>query len=312
MSPCVALITEPDHPRLRPDDQHLVAPLAQLGIEAEPVPWGAALDPARHSLAVLRSPWDYFHHAERFLAWCEALPVPLVNPASVVRWNAHKRYLLELQRAGAARISPTVILGAEPAVEGVAALAAHLHGRASDDPLRRLVVKPTVSGGAYGTFVLDPADPGADARLAAAEAAGDVLVQRYERRLVDAGEWSLVFIDGALSHTILKRPRPGDFRVQAEHGGTVAAREPSARLRADAARVLRHVERLQQGAGAGSSAPGAGAKPLAYARVDGFEAADGGLVLVELELIEPELFLRFGGAEALARALAARIVSPRR
>jgi hypothetical protein len=131
----------------------------------------------------------------------------------------------------------------------------------------------------------------ADARRVRAAARGDVLVQRFERRLVDEGEWSLVFIDGEFSHALLKHPRRGDFRVQAEHGGSAAPATASARLVADATRVLR----------------AAATEPPLYARVDGFEALDGGLVLVELELIEPELFLRFGGSEALARAVASRI-----
>lgn len=287
----VALITEPAHPGLRPDDEHLVAPLRALGIDLEPVPWGSALDPARHALALLRTPWDYFHKVDEFLAWCEAVPVPLHNPAPLVRWNAHKRYLLELERRGAARISPTTILQRGASEPRVAELVDALHGKVSDDPLRRLVVKPAVSGGAHETFVLDPAAADADARVASSAARGDVIVQRFERRLVDEGEWSLVFFDGVFSHALVKRPRRGDFRVQVEHGGTAVPAIARPRHVADAARLLRL----------------AAAEPPLYARVDGFEAPDGGFVLVELELIEPELFLRFGGAEALARGIAARI-----
>jgi len=288
----IALITEPAVPGLRPDDALLVAPLAARGITAEALPWGAApADLAGFDLAVLRTPWDYHEHVDAFLAWCEALPVPLLNPPAVVRWNAHKRYLLELERRGLVRLSPTeVLLRGEPH-PSARELAAALHGRASDDPLRRLVVKPAVSGGARGTFVLDPADPAAEARLAAAIRAEDTLVQRYEPRLVADGEWSIVCFAGRPSHALLKRPRRGDFRVQAEHGGEARGAAAHPRHLAAAAALVRAV------------AP----EPLLYARVDGFVAADGELVLVELELIEPELFLRFGGADAFAAALAARI-----
>jgi hypothetical protein len=112
--------------------------------------------------------------------------------------------------------------------ERVAELVDALHGRTSDAPLRRLVLKPAVSGAAHETYVLDPASADADARLARATARGDVIVQRYERRLVDEGEWSLVFVDGVFSHSLLKRPRRGDFRVQVEHGGSAA---PASRRR---------------------------------------------------------------------------------
>ena len=288
----IALITEPAVPGLRPDDALLVAPLAARGIAAEALPWGAApADLAGFDLAVLRTPWDYHEHVDTFLAWCEALPVPLLNPPAIVRWNAHKRYLLELERRGLARVSPTeVLLRGEPHPTA-SELAAALHGRASEDPLRRLVVKPAVSGGARGTFVLDPADPAAEARLTASVRAEDMLVQRYEPRLVADGEWSLVFFDGEPSHALVKRPRRGDFRVQAEHGGAAQAATAHPRHVAGAQRLL------------AALAP----ESLLYARVDGFVAADGELVLVELELIEPELFLRFGGADAFAAALAARI-----
>ncbi len=287
----VALITEPGFPGLRSDDEWLMAPLAARGITAEPVPWGGPAEAlAGFDLAVLRTPWDYHERVDAFLAWCDGVRVPLLNPAATVRWNAHKRYLLELERRGLARISPTeVLLRGEPHPKA-GELAAALHGRASEDPLRRLVVKPAVSGGARGTFVLDPADPSADARLTAAVRVEDMLVQRYESRLVADGEWSLVFFDGAPSHALVKRPRRGDFRVQAEHGGAAEAATAHPRHVASAQRLLAAL----------------GPEPLLYARVDGFVAADGELVLVELELIEPELFLRFGGAEAFAAALARR------
>jgi glutathione synthase/RimK-type ligase-like ATP-grasp enzyme len=288
----IAFVTEPGAPELRDDDRLVLPELAARGLAAEAVPWGAPLDPARHTLAVLRTPWDYTQQLDTFLAWCDAAPVPLLNPAPLVRWNAHKRYLLELERSGAARLSPTVVLQREDAAErpSAADLAHELHGRGSDDPLRRLVVKPAVSAGARGTFVLDPAAPDAEALLDAAVRAADVLVQRYERRLVERGEWSLLFFAGAYSHAVRKRPRAGDFRVQANHGGTLAAAEPPPRLVADARRLVGRV----------------GGPDLLYARVDGFEGADGGFVLVELELIEPELFLRCGGAAAWATALAGR------
>jgi len=299
----VALITEPDHPDLRADDAALVEPLRALGLATVAVPWGLALRPDEHACAILRSPWDYFLHHERFVRWCNACPVPLYNSAATVEWNVHKGYLLELQARGAARISPSVLLPrldsaedmrdssggiAEPSVE---ALREALHREDSDDPLRRLIVKPAVSGGAYGTFVLEPEAEDCDARLSAARSRGDVLVQLYEPRLVQEGEWSLIFIDGQFTHAVHKHPRRGDFRVQENHGGSVAPGRPTEAMVAAAVTLL---ARLPE-------------PPPLYARVDGFEAADGGFVLVELELIEPELFLRFGGARALAEGIARRL-----
>jgi hypothetical protein len=102
---------------------------------------------------------------------------------------------------------------------------------------------------------------------------GDVLVQRFLPEVQGEGEWSFVFFAGEFSHAVLKRPALGDFRVQEELGGSVVAAGPAPSLVRDAERFASHV-------------PG----PWAYARIDGV-VADGKLTLMEIELIEPQLFL---------------------
>jgi glutathione synthase/RimK-type ligase-like ATP-grasp enzyme len=117
------------------------------------------------------------------------------------------------------------------------------------------------------------------------------MVQPFLTELARNGEWSLMFIGGEYSHAVVKRPRAGDFRVQHEHGGTAEARTPPPHVVGTAAGILGRVN-----------------GPLLYARIDGVEI-DGRFVLVELELLEPSLFLgadpnaaeRF--AEAICRAL---------
>ncbi|MEO0660644.1 MAG: hypothetical protein AAFZ87_03825, partial [Planctomycetota bacterium] len=97
-----------------------------------PVPWGRALDPERFDVALVRTPWEYFRAPERFFAWADACTVPLFNPAHVLRWNGHKRYLVELQAAGVARLPATVLVGPDARSERAEPLARALERRHDD------------------------------------------------------------------------------------------------------------------------------------------------------------------------------------
>jgi glutathione synthase/RimK-type ligase-like ATP-grasp enzyme len=282
----IALVTYHGVPRLSADDQLLLAPLAARGISAVAAAWddpGIAWD--SFDALVLRSTWNYHTSLGEFTAWIdriESLGVPVWNPPAVLRWNATKTYLRELAARGV-DIVPTRWVTPE-AHAGLADLLA-------DVGWPDAVVKPAVSASAYETWRVDAAGLTRDdeerfRRIAARP--GGALVQRFVPELARDGEWSLMFLAGQYSHAVLKRPRAGDFRVQREHGGTAVAQMPPTYLVAAAQRVV-------------AAAPG----PLLYARVDGC-AVDGRFVLVELELLEPSLFLAAdGGApERFAAAIA--------
>jgi glutathione synthase/RimK-type ligase-like ATP-grasp enzyme len=155
------------------------------------------------------------------------------------------------------------------------------------------VVKPAISASAYETWRVTALNvaPGEEARFRQLVATGDVMVQPFLPELARHGEWSVMFIGGEFSHAVLKRPRDGDFRVQHEHGGSAELRTLPAHILATARTIL-------------TRAPGR----CLYARVDGVEIG-GTFVLVELELLEPSMFLgaepgvaeRF--ADAIGRAL---------
>ncbi|HRS36853.1 MAG TPA: hypothetical protein P5199_10260, partial [Thermoanaerobaculia bacterium] len=121
----IALVTSAALPALDPDDRPLIPAFAALGARAEPVRWD---DPAAvwtdFAAVLLRSPWDYFHRLDEFLAWCErtAAAVPLFNPPALARWNLDKRYLLALARQGAP-VVPTALCEAGTRTD-LAALAA--------------------------------------------------------------------------------------------------------------------------------------------------------------------------------------------
>lgn len=286
--PRVALATYERAPDLAPDDRPLIPALAALGIRAEAAVWSdRGADWASFSAVVVRSCWDYHLHAVRFLEWLdmlEELGVPVWNQPSLIRWNADKRYLLDLSARGVATIPTTVI----PRGEGAAVPAL-----AAAEGWSRFVLKPAISASGYETYALTlPLDAEARTCVDRVTAIGDALVQPFAPEVPRDGELSLTFIDGAFSHAALKRVRDGEFRVQEKYGGsTVPTTVPPAVVR-QAAQALRALP----------------ANTL-YARVDGIVRGDA-LLLMELELIEPNLLLglKAGAHETLARAIAGRLL----
>ena len=282
----VGLVTYGKFPDLTDDDRPLVAALAALGVEAAPVVWdkpGASWSAYR--ALVLRSVWNYHVTPRAFTDWLMLLErrgIPLWNPRSVVRWNMHKRYLRELEGHGVL-VPPT-----EWVARGDARLLRTVLGeRGWDD----VIVKPAISASATDTWRTTGDVIADDRRFAELSGRRDVLVQPMIPEVVRDGEWSLLYIGGAFSHAMKKRVAAGDFRVQAEHGGTAERATPSAEVIAAGNRIVARI-------------PG----EWIYARVDGVETARG-FMLMELELIEPVLFLAEcpGSVDRLARAIAARL-----
>jgi hypothetical protein len=252
----IALVTCARLPQLTEDDRLLAAALQEGGAEARAVVWAdPTVDWTSFDAIVVRSTWDYHLRIDEFLAWLdqlEACDARVWNPVPLLRWNADKSYLRELD---VPRV-PTAFVHRGGDVRA----AMREHG------WHCAVVKPNVSATAFETFIIDAEQP---CQLATR----DVLVQPFIDEVVRDGEWSLLFFGGVYSHAVLKRARAGDFRVQNDFGGTAEVRDPGAAIVESAARAL------------------AAAPPTLYARVDGVVIA-GVFTLMELELIEPVLFLR--------------------
>jgi glutathione synthase/RimK-type ligase-like ATP-grasp enzyme len=284
----VALVTYAELPGLTDDDRLLAEALTERGADVEAAVWSDhGIDWPSFDAVVVRSCWDYFHRPDEFLRWLsrlEAEGAHVLNPAPLLRWNARKTYLRDLESRGIAVVPTHWLARGE---------ASSLAATRRDAGWSELVIKPAISGSAFDTWRSSPGDEARDdLRLAAMTARGDVLVQPLLDEIASDGEWSLVFVDGVYSHAVLKRTREGDFRVQIEHGGTFAATEPPRDV-------------IDQSAAALRAAP-LDDSPALYARVDGC-VVDGRLMLMELELIEPVLFL--GVSAAAARRLAAAILS---
>lgn len=287
MRPRIALATYERAPSLAPDDQSLVPALAEIGIDAEAVVWSdESVIWETFDGVVIRSCWDYHRRYTQFRDWLDRLDasrLPLWNSLSLVVWNSHKRYLLDLTERGIATI-PTIIVprGHGADVESIVAA----------EGWSRFVLKPTVSASGYETHALRaPFDESSREIVMRVTSLGDSLVQPFAEEVSRDGEFSFVFIDGAFSHAAIKRAAKSEFRVQVEHGGSVEPVDAPAALVEQAAHVLRALPEM----------------PL-YARVDGIARHDA-FLLMELELIEPHLFfaLKPGSAKMFSTALSSRM-----
>jgi glutathione synthase/RimK-type ligase-like ATP-grasp enzyme len=269
MKPC-AFLTLDERGDFVIDDEHAVAPLAALGWEVSTVSWRQTAVPWSHFEAVvIRSTWDYWNDVPAFLAALERIDrqTRLANPLDLVRWNLAKTYMRDLQGKGVGVVPTAWLDGMDPAA--ISAYAAQL---GSHD----LVVKPVVGANGQDAFRISPGDDPRRLREIAARFSGRAcMVQPFRTNVLAEGEYSLFFFSGDYSHAILKVPAAGEFRSQEEHGAEVLSIVPETRLLECGRRALAAV------------AP----TPL-YARVDFVRDAAGDFEVMELELIEPSLYLR--------------------
>lgn len=252
-----------------------------MGIRTVPTPWTEHVDSGvglqGHARVLPLLTWGYHRDHARWLRACaswERDGVALSNPARVLAWNSDKRYLSALAERGVA-IPPTA---------WTERLTQAQIDRAFDETgADELIVKPSVSGGAWKTRRVRRGD-------AVEETSGiDMLVQPYLPTIESEGETSLLYFGGRLSHVVNKRPVAGDFRIQEEFGGQYALlQSPPAGAVALAEQVLAAVD-----------------EPLLYARIDVVPDADGRWLLMEAELIEPDFYLGVDPSQGagFARAL---------
>lgn len=285
----VALVTCAQLPAGDEDGDELLTALSARGVKAEWLAWDDPDVTWNHDLVVVRSTWDYTPRRAEFLAWTRTV-ASLANPAGAIVWNSDKTYLRDLAAAGIP-IVPTQ--WCEP-------------GETTRLPQTgEVVVKPSVGAGSLGAGRFDAADEAAVlAQVARLHAAGrTAMLQPYVQEVDQAGERALIYLDGFYSHAVTKAAMlpPGtvhDVTAQTSHALFVEERisggEPSRDERAVADAVIAEVARRF-------------AEPMLYARVDLLPSADGP-VLLELELVEPSLFLAYsdGAARRFADAIASR------
>jgi glutathione synthase/RimK-type ligase-like ATP-grasp enzyme len=260
----VILVPTPDYyEKWQPAFARKAAALTASGLIVEQRIWTDPGDLSGYDLILPLFAWGYQRDVAAWyglLDRLEAEGLPVVNPVPVLRWNSDKAYLAELAAKGVA-VVPTVEVAALDDV----ALAAARKALSAEE----VVIKPAISGGADGTHRIAPG-----AAIPADALGQRRLVQPMMPGILSDGEFSLFFFAGKFSHAIVKRPASGDFRVQEQFGGRESDWDASAEAQALAAAAL-------------AAAPAA---PV-YARVDMVGDATGKLHIMELELIEPSLFL---------------------
>lgn len=288
----IAIATCAEMPEELTDDAQVERALRHRGVEASRESWDDAADWDAFDAVVIRSTWDYARRREEFLAWADSIGERLHNPPELVRWNSDKRYLADLSAAGIPAIETAFVAAGDP----VPALAGEV------------VVKPSVSAGGRDTGRFGPVHHDqAIALIAAIHAGGRVaMVQPYEGSVDAAGETAVVFIGGEASHALRKGPvlRPDEVAPvrEGDLGAAEVMYDPDLVVGTSAeadevALAGRVVDHLRQRFAA---------TPL-YARVDMVRGADGSPIVLELEAVEPHLYLLESDG-ALGR-LAAAIVA---
>jgi glutathione synthase/RimK-type ligase-like ATP-grasp enzyme len=239
------------------------AALRDAGATVDALPWTMADDLHQYDLILPLVVWGYHLRFEQWLAFLERLErerLPVSNPPALLRWNSDKAYLHELNEAGIPSV-PTIVC--DDLTE------ADLDSARTEFGGEELVVKPLVSASAHGTHRL-----AAGASVPHDAKGRRMMIQPWLERITDAGEFSLILFDGVLSHCVSKVPKRGDFRVQPEYGSTIVDCPAPDGAEAIARMAL-------------AAAPA----PATYARVDLVVGNDGNLQIIELELIEPALYL---------------------
>src|SRR5262245_60988109 len=215
----IGFATYRDLPQGADDDQLVADALRRMGLEIVPIIWDAPGPTTTNIPAmVVRSCWDYHYHPDAFVAWAEALDrqgIRLFNSSALIKWNIDKHYLSELAAYGVAL--PKTVWVERGAQTDLATLL-------RDHDLDAAVIKPVISLSAYKTWRTSLAEARAhQAAFAQLVAEQGAMVQAFIADVATKGELSLVFLGGSYSHTVCKRPRDGDFRVQADFGGTRTA-----------------------------------------------------------------------------------------
>jgi glutathione synthase/RimK-type ligase-like ATP-grasp enzyme len=277
----IIFATAAENPGVTASDKLYAEALRRRGFRVMGAPW----DGPRHAFAgalavIIRSTWGYYRALAEFSAWAEATAAStrLFNPIGLVRWNLRKDYLGKLATAGIRTPGTRIVAREAAAIERVF----------DETRWQRAVVKPASGGGGHSVELLSRDTV---ARAVPRLAAGDVLVQEFLPEIAD-GELSMVYFDGVFSHAIRKRPPKGEFRSNSRYGPMRAAETPADEVAEQGAAELRVLPEM----------------PL-YARVDGV-VRDGALIVIEVEVLEPSLFMEFdpSSAERFADATVKRLL----
>ena len=250
-------------------DDKLISPMNQNGWECEFIPWDQSnINWNNFDLAIIRSTWDYQDRIQEFLDVLENINLSnciLENSLELVKWNIDKSYLKELSKK---KIQIVPSLFYESYSKKI------LSDSFSFFSTNKLIIKPAISANADDTFIIDTENSEKiSTMLENTFTNRKFIIQPFIENIMLEGEYSLIFFENTHSHTLVKKPKRGDFRVQEEHGGILTPVEkPDIKMVNEAKKIL-------------NSLP---YKSL-YSRID-FVKRENHFLLMEVELIEPSLY----------------------
>jgi glutathione synthase/RimK-type ligase-like ATP-grasp enzyme len=267
---CYNVLEKYQHQTVKDEDGPLLTYLQKNGLNIHREVWNDSdVHWNDYDIVILKAPWDYHEHLDSFLTWLDELErigVRVVNPPGVVRWNSDKHYLVEI--AEHLPVVPTRLLE-----QGDQINYSELQRLFSSE---KLVFKPAVSAGAKHTYLVESSNASSLVPLIESLLEEQsFLVQQFAPEVQTEGEWSFLYFNGQFSHAILKKPGNTDFRVQHYFGGTIHTPSINAE---HIQQTIIYVKKF--------------APDCLYARVDGI-IRNGTFYLMELELIEPLLFLAY-------------------
>lgn len=257
-------------------DHLLYEPLNKLGWKAQQVSWKSKdIDWNDYDSVIVRSTWDYQDESEKFLKVLEQIndsKAVLLNDIEVMKWNMNKNYLFDLAKKGVS--IPSTLLLDEYDYNKISK-------SFNEFQCDEIVIKPLISASAFNTFRIRKNNLNDyNDNLQSTFRNRSFLIQPFLTSIIDEGEYSLFYFGGKYSHTILKTPKTEDFRVQEEHGGILKLVEPEKQMKLVAEKILRFIPKLL------------------YGRIDLARTEKDNFVLMELELIEPSLYLNMAPESA--------------
>ena len=250
-------------------DKLLIEPMKNIGWIAEEVSWrNENVNWSDYDSVIVRSTWDYQNDSEKFIGVLEKINCVshLENDLDLMKWNMNKNYLFDLEQKGV-KIVDTIWER-----KFNRNLAPEYFDKLDTD---EIIIKPNISANADNTFRLTREK--LDKNLGQLEkifTAKEFMVQPFLNSIIEEGEYSLFFFNGKFSHSVLKKPKENDFRVQEEHGGDIQPFKVSSELISIAENIIKKLSTI----------------PL-YGRVDLVRTKENEFALIELELIEPSLYL---------------------
>lgn len=272
------------------DYQDLTDALTRNKLDYQIVSWDdMSIDWHQFAAVLIHTPWDYYDNPIKFIKTMEhiASQSPVFNSIDIVRWNMDKSYLGDLDRAGIRIIETQYINTAiTPDVLAIMPGANWAEG---------YIFKPTVSAGAADVYLIRSAHDAKriyDTRYKNNHPT--LMIQPFMKEIQEEGEWSFIFFDGEYSHGVLKKPLEGEIGVK--HSVKNKEYIPTHDMVSQAKDIYQKVIKLRQD------------NPL-YTRLDTIKGPDGKLYVMELEQIEPFLYLHAHpeAANKLVQGLLARI-----